>query len=77
MTRQNVVEQNYLCSTVGQMFGFSEIIFTDRNLPLYTHVNPFTRCFSFFFTNNFTGMDPTQIEACGSKPKSHSSLCRL
>lgn len=50
MIRQNVMEQNYLYSTVEQMFGFSEIIFTDRNLPLYTHVNPFTRslfiCFS-------------------------------
>lgn len=43
MTRQNVREQNYLCSTAGEMFGFGEIIFTDRNLPLYTHVNPFTR----------------------------------
>lgn len=50
MTRQNVVEQNDLHSTVGQIFGFREIIFTDRNLPMYTHVNPFTRslfiCFS-------------------------------
>lgn len=49
MTRQNVMEENYLYSTVGQMFGFTEIIFTDRNLPLYTHVNPFTRSLSISF----------------------------
>lgn len=49
MTRQNIMEQNYLYSTVGQIFACSEI-FTDRNLPLYTNVNPFRRslliCFS-------------------------------
>lgn len=68
-------EKNCLYSTVGQMFGFSEIIFTDRNLPLYTHISSFTRSlFICFFTKDFTGMFPAQIEACGSKPKSHNSL---
>lgn len=68
-------EKNCLYSTVGQMFGFSEIIFTDRNLPLYTHISSFTRSlFICFFTKDFTGTFPAQIEACGSKPKSHNSL---